>query len=53
MSKRTLICEDCGVEDSKKTVVEETVCPYAEEICGEAIDTALCDSCYTQRCLDI
>jgi len=45
-----LICEDCGRSDS---TVEESFCPFAEEIYGEEIDVVLCIDCYNERADDI
>ena len=45
-----LTCQDCGIKSEE---VEETVCPYAEDIYGEIIEVRLCQDCYDQRCDDI
>lgn len=45
-----LTCEDCGVAGPE---VEDTTCPYAEEISGEEVEVCLCPRCYEQRGLDV
>lgn len=45
-----LICDDCGKEGSD---VEETLCPYAEDIGGIEVPATLCRDCYHERCMDI
>ncbi len=45
-----LHCQDCGkIGDD----VEETICPYADEIDGEVLEVVLCDQCYKNRSDDI
>ena len=46
---KELVCEDC--EGTKN--VQETLCPYDEEITGRETRVVICDSCYTERCQDI
>ena len=45
-----LKCEDCGKENDD---VEETYCPFAEEIYNENIRVTICKDCYHERCMDI
>jgi hypothetical protein len=44
-----LICDDCGTDEG----VEETICPYANEINNQIIDVDLCEECKQQRAEDI
>ena len=46
---KELVCDDCGTEEN----VEETFCPYAEEIRNKEIPANLCRPCYRERCRDI
>ncbi len=48
-----LTCDDCGVSYLDDNSVEETICPYADEIYGDVVDCILCASCYHQRSMDI
>ena len=41
-----MTCDDCGCEDD---TVEETTCPYAEEINDEEELIIVCASCYAER----
>ena len=45
-----LKCDDCGKSDR---MVEETNCPFAEEINDSIVVCFLCDDCYHERCMDI
>lgn len=47
--KLALKCDDCGTTEN----VQETICPYAQEIHDEIIDMNLCDDCLEQRAGDI
>ena len=45
-----LHCQACGkIGDD----VQETICPYADEINGEVLEVVLCDQCYQNRSDDI
>lgn len=43
-------CQDCGVEDE---TVEQTFCPFAEEIDNKKIEIVVCRKCYQERGWDI
>lgn len=43
-------CEDCKLV---KDDVEETTCPFADEIYDTKIPATLCRDCYHERCMDI
>lgn len=43
-------CDDC---DKENDTVEDTNCPYAEEINGTNDPVNLCPNCYNERCQDI
>ena len=45
-----LCCDDCGKSNDS---VEETTCPFSEEIHNETIECKLCADCYHERCMDI
>ena len=45
-----MICDDCNTDADD---VEETLCPYAQDITGEEVACKLCDGCYHDRCMDI
>ena len=45
-----LKCDDCGVVSE---AVEDTFCPYSEEIHGHEVEVKLCPTCYHERCMDI
>lgn len=45
-----LECDDCG---KRKKDVEETTCPYEEEINNKIIECKLCCDCYNERSMDI
>ena len=47
--KEKLVCDDCGCDKG----VEETICPYAQEIHYKEIECNLCGHCYSERCMDI
>ena len=44
------VCDDCGVQNE---FVDDTFCPYSEEIHHAQIPAYLCGECYYQRCLEI
>lgn len=43
-------CQDCG---KRKPDVDETTCPYAEEINEEEVWIVVCDDCRHERAMDI
>ena len=45
-----MICEDCGKD---KDDVEETFCPFAQEIWDEDVEIVVCGDCYKERAMDI
>lgn len=44
-----LKCEDCGTTEN----VEETACPFADEISNTRVEAILCDKCYNERAMDV
>jgi len=48
-----MVCEDCGTEGDEDNRVNETVCPFAEEIHGETVEVTLCARCEEKRAGDI
>lgn len=48
--KKKLQCDDCLEE---KDDVENTFCPFSEEIHNEKIEVKLCKMCYLNRCEEI
>lgn len=42
-------CDDCGKD---KEDVQETACPYGEEINNSVTECSLCDGCYHERCME-
>ena len=44
-----LVCEDCGKVGGD---VEETNCPYAEEVYGNVVSATLCYHCAHERWMD-
>jgi hypothetical protein len=48
--KKKLKCDDCKQE---KNDVEQTFCPFAEEIHNEKVAVKLCKDCYLNRCDEI
>ena len=45
-----LECDDCHCKGAD---VEETTCPYTEEIDNKVVPATLCKKCYHERCMDI
>mgnify|MGYP006410985949 CR=1 FL=1 len=45
-----LECDNCGKKDE---TVEDTICPYEDEINHHKIDVTLCESCYHERSCEI
>lgn len=46
-------CDDCGVSKNDDLSVEETFCPYNEDVNGTITECILCSNCYNERCQDI
>ena len=49
-SSAWLECDDCHCKGAD---VEETTCPYTEEINNKVVPATLCKKCYHERCMDI
>lgn len=45
-----LECDDCGKVGED---VEETYCPYTEEIYDRKEEATLCKNCYQERCYEV
>ena len=46
---KKLVCQDCGTEKN----VQETVCPFAQEMSGTEVQIIVCNNCYRERVWDI
>ena len=50
MNDEKLRCQDCGCTDH---TVNETICPYDDEILDTQTHVTLCTKCYKDRCQEI